>query len=323
MPVPSRSRFAQTCTAALAACVALAPAVPCRADACKLELTGAESAPWGEAARALVALALDERDCARIRLEVTDSGARLTFVTRDARSAERALLDPDELLPTIEALRVTLPEPAQDRAPQDRAPAATPTRSRSLPTPGPVARANAEPLASETEPVQDDSGPSPILAVLSGTRGGGDSLFSPVLGGVASLLLARWELGVTAAFEPQYFDLRDGASSEQKASALAFGVTGGRREPLGRFAVLYGARLSGVILLHDQQNRGRGEARAGAYLGLALPRRADVRFRAELGADLVGADQSFSEETPVGESSGPIAPEWAISALLGIEIGGP
>jgi hypothetical protein len=115
--------------------------------------------------------------------------------------------------------------------------------------------------------------------------------------------------------------MHDGASPDRKASAIAFGVTAGRREPLAGSALVYGARLSGVILLHEQQNRGRGEARAGAYLGLVMPREAGVRFRAELGADVVGADQSFSEETAVGASSGSIAPEWAISALLGIELG--
>jgi len=319
-PLCSRSRFTPACAASAAALVMLVWTVPCRADACRLELSDladfADAPAWREAARALTALQLDARDCALIRLEALASGqtgACLIFVTHDARRAERELVAPRELLPTVEALRVTVPEPIPE-------PSKLPAPSRARPAR--LRQQGADALASEPEPVQD-TGPSPILAVLSGTRGGADALFSPVLGAVASLLLSRWELGVTAAFEMQYFDLSAPDSIDRESSALAFGVMAGRREPLDRVALFYGARLSAVVLLHDYQDRGRGEGRMGAYLGIALPRRADLRFRAELGADLVGASRSFSEETAVGASSGAIAPEWALSALLGIELGGP
>jgi hypothetical protein len=308
-PPSARRPHGKFAPATALAVAALICTLPRPALACRVELAGADSAAWRAAAAALE-LAAD--DCARVDVAVGESGARLTFTTRDGRSAERTLVDPAELGSTVAALRVTVPEPPPS-APESskEAPAARATMPAREPTTAPDA----------LEPESSDAGA--IFALSSGTRGGGNALFSPVLGASASLMLDRWELGVTGAFEFQYFDLASHSAADRRSSAVALGVMVGRREPISGFALLYGARLSVVALLHEDRDHGQAEGRAGAFAGVALPRTGGVRFRADLGADVVGAHPGFSEETPVGESRGPITPEWAVTGLIGVEIGGP
>jgi len=310
MSTPPSARRPHGKLAPAAVIAVLIWALPRPALACRVELEGADSAAWRAAAVALEG-ELAAEDCAGVELAVGESAARLTFTTRDGRSAERTLVDPAELTATVAALRVTIPEP----------PPAAPEAANEAPAAHaapPARRAATAPPA--LEPESPDAGA--IFALSSGTRGGGAALFSPVLGASASLMLDRWELGVTGAFEFQYFDLASHSAADRRSSAVALGVIVGRREPISGFALLYGGRLSVVALLHEDRDHGEAEGRAGAFAGVALPRTGGVRLRADLGADVVGAHPGFSEETPVGESRGPITPQWAVSLLVGVEIGG-
>jgi hypothetical protein len=272
-----------------------------------VELRGAPSEPWLRAGRAIEARATDPSDCARIEIELERStdAARLIFVTRDGRRAERRLAHPDELMPTVVALGV-------------RGASETPVLED-----GPMAPARAAdavpPLDSPpSEPAAAPGEARALFALLGGTRAGAGRLVSPVLGGAAAIALERWELGINLALELQYFNLH--LSETDASSAASVGVTVGRREPIADVELLFGAR-SMVAALNDESRkgsgeRGRAELRLGAYLGGVWPRQSSSRFRADLALDVV------PHET-LGAIGTPVTPWLAVSALMGVELGGP
>src|SRR5688572_16740799 len=103
------TRLARAARVAAWACAAWVGARVCVAAPCPVELRGAPSEPWLRASRAIIeALTTDPSDCARIAIELERStdAARLIFVTRGGRRAERRLAHPDELMPTVMALGV-------------------------------------------------------------------------------------------------------------------------------------------------------------------------------------------------------------------------
>ena len=104
------TRLARAALVAAWACAAWFGARVCVAAPCPVELRGAPSEPWLRAGRAIEALTTDPSDCARIEIELEQSAdaARLIFVTRDGRRAERRLAHPDELMPTVAALGVRI-----------------------------------------------------------------------------------------------------------------------------------------------------------------------------------------------------------------------
>jgi hypothetical protein len=76
-----------------------------------------------------------------------------------------------------------------------------------------------------------------------------------------------------------------------------------------------------VAALNDESRkgsgeRGRAELRLGAYLGGVWPRQGSSRFRADLALDVV------PHET-LGAIGTPVTPWLAVSALMGVELGGP
>jgi hypothetical protein len=287
-------------------------ALPARATACRVELTGDSATVW------LGSTGVPEipegADCETIRVEVNGESARVTFVTRDGRRAERVVHDPSELAPTLEALRVTGPrEPAEAPAEKALAPAVRPATV-------PIEADRAPAVRDEVGRADRDQ--SAIFALTGGTRGGADSLVTPLFTGSASLSLDRWELGVMGAFEAQYFDV---AADPRRApgSAVAAGVLAGRRQPIGPTTVFLGTRLV-LAALNDESEvdsgrRGRAEMRVGSYLGVALPSAAKTRFRAEVAADLVPEDIGGKAEDSLEAT---ITPWWAMSLSLGLEFGG-
>src|SRR5690606_4270106 len=210
-----------------------------------------------------------------IELEGSTDAARLIFVTRDGRRAERHLAHPDELMPTVAALGVRgageLSTPVFEDAPTAPVRAADPVARLDSPPSEPAASAPSEARA--------------LFAVLGGTRGGMGRLVSPVLGGAASIALDRWELGINLALELQYFNL-DLSEPDVRTSAASVGVTVGRRQPIAGLELAFGAR-SMVAALNDESRkdsgeRGRAELRLGAYLGAIWSRPSSSRFRADL-----------------------------------------
>ena len=286
-------------------------AVPAEASDCPTELTGVESAPWRTAVEDLGQIDFRETDCASIVIDVGPEETRLSFVTQDGREAVRTLRDPAELRPTVEALLVadSLPESA----------AAVPAAPASRATPKPVESGmpDADRTARQPPPAPPRTGSA--YAVQAGTRfgsqiRGGDRdalLLSPVLAGSAWIGRYPWELGVMAAFEFQYFDLANHDSAERENSAVSVGVAVGRRDAHGALDVLTSLRLS-VATIENEAERGSGEARGGVAVGLATPNQRGFRLRADLCAELVAGSNITSPQSPA----------WAVSTLVGVEMGG-
>jgi hypothetical protein len=275
-----------------------------------VELRGAPSEPWLRAGRAIEALTTDPSDCARIEIELERStdAARLIFVTQDGRRAERHLSHPDELMPTVVALGTRGVSESSAPALED----------------GPMAPARAADAVSPLDSPPSEPAAAPgearaLFALLAGTRAGAGRLLSPVLAGSAAVALERWELGINLALELQYFNL-DLSEPDVRTSAASVGVTVGRREPIADVELSFGAR-SMVAALNDESQkdsgeRGRAELRLGAYLGGVWPRQSSSRFRADLALDVVPHES-------LGAIGTPVTPWLAVSALMGVELGGP
>jgi hypothetical protein len=304
------TRLARAALVAAWACAAWVSARVCVAASCPVELRGAQSEPWLRAGRATEAMTTDPSDCARIEIELERStdAARLIFVTRDGRRAERRLAHPDELMPTVVALSVQGVSESSTPVLEDRPMA--PTR---------VADAVAPLDPPPSGPAAAPGDARALFALLGGTRTGAGRLMSPVLGGAAAITLERWELGINLAIELQYFKLNL-SELDAPSSAASVGVTVGRREPIADVELLFGARAMVAALNDESQKdsgeRRRAELRLGAYLGGAWPRQRSSRFRADLALDVVPHES-------LGASGTPVTPWLAVSALMGMEFGGP
>jgi hypothetical protein len=304
---PAPTRLAR---AVLVGASAWVGAGECVAASCPVELRGAPSEAWLRAGRAIEALTMDPSDCARIELELEQStgAARLTFVTRDGRRAERRLAHPDELMPTVVALGIQGPTEGSTPVLEDRPMAPTRTADAVSPLDSPPS----EPAAPHREARAH-------FALLGGARAGAGHLVSPVLGGAAAIALDRWELGINLALELEYSNLRPSKAVEP-SSAVSVGVFAGRREAIADVELLFGAR-SMVAAVNDDSQEASGEAvraelRLGAYLGGVWPRQSSPRFRADLALDVVPHESQAA-------SGPPVTPWLAASALLGVEVGGP
>jgi hypothetical protein len=282
----------------------------CVAASCPVEFRGVPSEAWLRAGQAIEALSLDPSDCARIELELEQStdAARLTFVIRDGRRAQRRLAHPDELMPTVVALGV--------RGPSE---GSRPVLDDSPTAPARTADAVSPPDSPPSAPAAAPAEARALFAVLGGARGGTGRLVSPVLAGAAAIALDRWELGLNLALELQYFDLQI-SDPDGPSSAASIGVTVGRREPIADVELLFGAR-SMVAAVNDESvkdsgERGRAELRFGAYLGGVWPRARSPRFRADLALDVV-------PHRSLGAVGTRVTPWLAGSALVGVEVRGP
>lgn len=168
------------------------------------------------------------------------------------------------------------------------------------------------PLPAET------SRPEVILGGLAGGRVGTGANVSPAFEVYAAVTLDRWDIGVTGRYESGYRSLVD--ERAPRSSAFAVGALVGRRLPLGPEAFwLVGGLLQ--IAVHEEEGRpdaADSAGRFGGYVGLALPRRASTRFRANLTADA-------SKPTAIegGPGGGKLAPWWGVALTAGAEFGGP
>lgn len=294
-----------------------AHAALCSIDAVFDDAASDGTSGWTDAAAALRELALTDADCVSLRIEPSSGGARVLFSTRDGRTAERYVATPEELRPTVDALRV-------------QAPAATP---EPVPAPPPAA-APAKPVPASTpqpEPAERASGDETPLrfAMFTGARGGADSLVSPLLSTALSLTFRHLELGATLSSELKYVDVQGIRPADRQTSTAALGLHAGARSPWGAADLLAGGRVAFATLLtrdheshvcppdlascplSDEDER-VGEWRFGAYTGFAIPRNGSLRFRTEIGGELA---------TPrPGSGTLPLTPSWALSALVGLEL---
>lgn len=300
--------FVPLVQALLAAAVALPGTVG--AQPCRIEATGGASAEWLAATDALADLALTDQDCVRVQIDIADEHARVVFVAPDGRVAERIVTAATELRPTIDALRVQGPAPAEP----------TPKESTAAPVVAPEVAASPTRATSASSDLR--------LALLAGLRGGPESLISPLLIGEVAIGISLFELGASLGAEIQYVDVSGARSPERQGSAAVLGVHAGARVPSGAFDVRAGARFAFAPLLtinNDTQacpvgqmcsfpeyDERTSEWRLGAYAGFAVPRTSALRFRAELAADLVTPAASDAELA--------ITPPWALAAQLGLEV---
>jgi hypothetical protein len=245
-------------------------------------------------------------------------GATLLFVAADGRRAERALAAPAELVPSVQALSASAPALERDTVAERPEPANT-EKAKNTPA---RTRSSADELPVQYDAAAGpDAGPyasSPVFGAALGFRTGADNLISPTIGATAALLLGPWELGLLGRFEGKYVD-NGGEDNEARpeTSGIALGVTTGRRETLGSFAL----RGGGALIIADvrEENNGEdggGEARVGLYAGSVWPKDGWLALRLDLSAELVPYNIGRSEQNALGNAS---LPWWAIGVAVGPE----
>jgi len=296
---------------------------------CQLEVVGPERASWqGAMAELGSALEREElgRGCRSVRVDAANGRATLSYVASDGRRAERDLLAPAELVPSVQALSATAPalEPSDDAdageggaradtAPQPAREAEAPARAKRVFEPTPP------------RPVHHDVTPAPrgpydskaVFGASLGFRTGADDLISPALGVTAALLLDPWELGLLGRFEGKYVDNGGGNDTRPETSGMVLGVTAGRREVIGSLALRGGAALLFADVREEENPRaGRAEARVGCYGGGVWPQDSWLALRLDLGAEIVPYNIGVSETNAQGNAS---LPWWAISVAVGPE----
>lgn len=265
-------------------------------------------------------------DCREISVDVAEGHASLTFVTRDGRRAVRAVSSPDELVPTVEALFVTLPPAAPPPPPASATTSSVPPRLAEAP-------------ASSANPV-DQSGPAIVLGVAGGARLGLPGAFAaPTVSVGAGVTIGHWDIALRGEWDAANAVLGSSPPSGFHVSGWSAALTAGRREPIGGAALTLGvlAGLSGVAWevpdtsqSNAQGTSGNGsqssgtsattgskiEPRVGLYFGAAIPRRARIRFHPELFADVVASRVG----SPLAlDPAFPSLPWWSAGLTLGVE----
>jgi hypothetical protein len=294
-------------------------------EPCELEVVGPERAAWQSAGadlgRRLEHEELGQR-CRSVRVKAANGRATLLFVASDGRRAERDLLAPAELVPSVQALSATTPVDPQagEDGGNEQVPAATsarderqPPKTRALPrTPSQPAEHDANP-APQRNPYETQA----MFSASMGFRTGADDLISPALAVTAAVLLERWELGLLGRFEGKYVDNGGGNDTRPETSGVAIGVTAGRREVFGRFSLRGGTALLFADVREEQSPEdGRAEARLGCYAGGAWPEDSWLALRLDLGAEIVPYNIGRSETNAQGNAS---LPWWAFSVAVGPE----
>lgn len=290
------------------------------AASCPLDLVPVDApAAWKSAAQGAAQrlAASDGHDCGSVEVAVRPTGGALvTFITTDGRRAVRALLAPEELAPTLDALLVTLPPDAP--APEPVTPAPAPpvdaaVRVEPRPAPPPATRpATASPEVHF------------LLGGAAGVRlGFGGAYASPDAALRASGTFGAWELGAIAEYAPYYAYLPGGTPSGFWLWSFIAGVQAGRRESVGNWNLGYGLGF-GVASVHEEANEtdgsGKvadyGQPRTAAYLRLSFPRRA--RFRGVVDLTLDAVLGSVKKRATV-RSDVPDLPRFGAALNLGIE----
>ncbi len=285
-------------------------AQPARTDrACDIVVDPSTPAsPWRDAVeRARVELAKNGEACRTAHLTIDGDGATLEFMTRDGRLAVRPVRQPDELVPTLDALLVPLP-----------APAPTPTIAETSPT-------ESDKPTGQTPP--DNPSASLLLSALAGGRvSAPDGYLSFNLALGASLILKHWELGIVAQANPAYRHLDDDDLPNARLSDIGAGIIAGRRIPLGDVTVIAGGSLSASIL-HEkwspaigdpaEQEAERGQALVGVFASASFPAHWSTRFRTTLSGDVDATHLGGAIPTP----GDPVLPWCGFTLAMGVESG--
>ncbi len=286
--------------------------------------------------------------CKHVSLQIgEDRRGRLTFMLLDGRSATRVLAGPEDLLPVLEALLVSLPaEPSSAVA---SSPSATPGVSSGAPaTPG-VSSSSPAKTASSSSPAKEASPPSVarsvgaakvsapapsalgapprpapalrgVFGASAGVRAGLDrDWFAPTLSARGSLVVARFELGVRGEWAPTSSPLGGTVPSGYSTYAGAAALSVGRRETWGRLELPYGV-FGGIGGTHEQLDTyvvDTFETHAGAHAAVA--RLLGERLRLHVGlvfdALLSGARRKATDKRAL-----PAIPHFGLGLQVGLEV---
>jgi hypothetical protein len=267
-----------------------------------------------------------ERDCREIVLELQPrGGATVAMTTGDGRLAVRPVTRPDEVVPIVRALMVSVPAPSAVAAPS----ASDPARD---------VRADAPPSRALTRAGATSEGRAIVVAGGGGEMGFTGNLASPAARLTIAAIVGHFELGAFVGREFGYRAVAGSAPDGFQLSTTSFGLQAGYRVPIQDVA-LVGGFTAGAALVREQVGTanlvegmgvdmtehwvagppatyGPTEARAGAYVGAVFPLHFRFRLRPQFGVDFVafrGGD-SVPAEKPM-----PALPSWIGMATLAVE----
>ena len=306
---------------AMFAALMLAPNAAFAQSACVVTLRSPDGASgWASAVerieRAVGSLGDGAGDCREIDVVVDAAGATVTFTTSDGRTAVRRIAQPRELEPLVDALVITVPEPAAPSV-------APPPIALTFPVEAPLAR---EAPALDVPRSVNDRG-RVLLGAGAGVRRAPG--FSP--SGVAHIeiaaLLGHWELGLVGRWEPDQEPGDDSSVGHLHLSGIGGGAVLGHRVPVGSFVLVFGAN-AGVFAMQEAlvkrsfATEGRRDAhvsesfvdpRLGAYTAVAFPPLSRFRLRAQL-------DAAFGLVSHVPSNAELVAlPRWSLALAIGVE----
>ena len=266
-----------------------------RVEACPLQIDGAPDAAWLDAARQLESAAATG-DCESLTLNIAGPAAELSLVTRDGRSAKRALQSPAELIPTFEAL-VTV---EAVRAPAEGRPG----------------------KRSERTPASAASTWSWLATGLLGVRGGQGGLVSPVAELAFAHAATTWTFGGFVTSEPVTLDIT--RSFEFVGASVGAGLAGGPQFQRGEVALRPSLRVAVIGSSSSKPNPAPSlwqSVRLGLAFSAAFPNTSRVRFYGEARVEVEPAWLGTSTAQTASAQSVLIRPPWALGAVFGAELG--
>jgi hypothetical protein len=275
--------------------------------------------------RGLVAeLTPDTTDCRLITVSPDEHGATLIYTTLDGRSGRRRIADPRELRPAVEALLVMGQEPgvavSAPVPPPELANAPNAPNAPASPPDGEATSARGR----RPSPASDEH--SLVVGAGAGLKQSwpGDSI-AAVAQFYAGAVVARWELGAFGRWEVEH-DAATDATGRVRYSAVGGGAMLGRREPIGPFVLLVGARVAlfsaeieRVLPREGQRDRKRHDdfldPRLGLYAGCIFIESPKLRLRVQVDGD-AGVVVHRAEYADLGPF-----PRWNLGVSLGAEAG--
>jgi hypothetical protein len=283
----------------------------------------------------------DVDQCARVALALARGTITVRVALRDGRSAQRSVLQPDDVVPTLEALLLVpqAPPPAPsepEAAPQPSAPAPEnpPLKRATRPAPHDAA-ANPDVSisdrgASARAPEHSQNRLRIEVSLLTGARIG-DGQTSAGAGLSTFVDLSGWLVGLEARqdrYWKQASALDD--ASGQDAGVLELAALGGRRFEFGVFAldVTAGAAaaLQGTHTFATRSPEGVTSSKSSTSTAprLLASARLSISPRSTL-HPFVGVDGELGPKRAAGADlpAAPQLPVWTVGAELGLTLGAP
>lgn len=279
-------------------------AVVADAPRCVTSLTGGDEA-WRSAIAKLDASLGSE--CRKVDVQVNGKSAVVIFVALDGRVAVRTIASVDELEPTVDALRVSLPAEPEPAAPP---PVSVPPASKTVE------------LVAAQPPVAPSSSPRLALSLYGGARAAWPGSFvAPILGASGTLGFGDWSLGIYGEWETSYSSRSVSLPPGFQLFAVAGGFSFGRR--FFDRALTAELRVGGAVVTEEGSEADevagddRAEARLGLHVRTSFPANSPVRGRIGFGIEVSPTVLSRSKRSIDGNLPAP--PVWALVLTVGFE----